>query len=62
MKLGQPCYIVRDAASTRRPHGLLAHEIDAVKLVTEALAGGERGLEIGLSEHISVDCITGDDR
>ena len=39
----------------------MAHEIDAVKLVTEALAGGERGLEIGLAEHISVDRVSGDD-
>ena len=43
------------------PSSLLPHEIDAVKLVTEALAGGERGLEIGLAEHISVDRVSGDD-
>jgi hypothetical protein len=40
----------------------MANEIDAVELVTEALAGGERGLEVGLAEHISVDRILGDAR
>jgi hypothetical protein len=39
---------------------LVAQEIDAVKLVAEALAGGERGLEIGLAEYISVDRVLGD--
>src|SRR5260370_28352354 len=39
----------------------MAHEIDAIELVAEALAGRERGLEIGLSERIRVDIALGDD-
>ena len=40
---------------------LMAHEIDPVELVAEALAGGERGLKIGFAEHISLDLAEGDD-
>src|SRR5882724_4259566 len=40
---------------------LMAHEINAVELVPEGLAGGERGLEILLSEHIGVDLPYGHD-
>ena len=32
-----------------------------MELVAEASAGGERGLEIGFAEHISVDIALGDD-
>ena len=32
----------------------MAQEIGAVELLAEALAGGERGLEIGLAEYIRV--------
>src|SRR5947199_6931430 len=39
----------------------MAHEIDAIELVAEALAGGERGLEIALAEHIGVDLALRDD-
>src|SRR5437870_1586867 len=40
---------------------LMAHEINAVELVAEGLAGGERGLEIILSQHIGVDLLDGHD-
>ena len=33
----------------------MAHEVDAVELVAESLAGGECALKVGLAEHISVD-------
>src|SRR5271155_5980933 len=39
----------------------MTHEIDAMELVAEASAGGERGLEIGLAERIGVDFAFGDD-
>ena len=39
----------------------MTHEIDAMELVAEASAGGERSLEIGLAEHIGVDFAFGDD-
>src|SRR6185436_20764933 len=35
----------------------MAHEIDAVELVAEALAGGEGGLKIVLSQDVSVDTV-----
>src|SRR5215471_15082956 len=40
----------------------MAHEIDAIELVAEALAGRERGLEVGLAEHVSVHFGLGNDR
>ena len=40
---------------------LVAQEVDAVELVSEALAGGERGLEIAFAEHISVRRLWGND-
>src|SRR5438034_10983962 len=46
--------------SIRARHSM-AHEVDAVELVAEALAGGERGLEIGLAQYIGVDLALGDD-
>src|SRR6266404_9399892 len=39
----------------------MPHEIDTVELVAEALAGSDRGLEIGFAEHIGVDPGDGDD-
>src|SRR5215831_5032617 len=39
---------------------LMADKIDAVELVAKALAGGERGFEISLAEHIGVDLAFGD--
>ena len=39
----------------------VAHEVDAVELVAEALAGGERGLEITFSEQVSIDLAFSDD-
>src|SRR5438270_13437827 len=39
----------------------MAHEIYAMELVAEAAAGGQRGLEIGLAEHIGIDFALGDD-
>ena len=39
----------------------MPHEIDAVKLVAEALAGRDGGLEIGFAEYIGVDLGDGDD-
>src|SRR5262249_44424833 len=38
----------------------MAHEIDAIELVAEALAGGESRLEIGFSENVSFDLADGD--
>ena len=39
----------------------MPHEIDAVELVAKALAGGDRGLEVGFAEHVGVDLGDGDD-
>src|SRR6202008_446658 len=54
-------FMARPPASPSRHDGgdaldrSMAHEVDAVELVAESLAGGECALKVGLAEHISVD-------